>query len=752
MKKRLVTCLLAICMVLSLLPVSAGAAAKDTVTFSDVGDRNTAVAVESLRLLGVLDGYGDGTFRPGTILTRAQFCKMAVYAMNGSEELGRYRTVTVFPDVKPSHWAAAYINMAAKGKGIISGYVDGQFHPDRTVTVGHAVTILLRMLGYKDENIGGVWPDSYMAEAAVIGLTDGVGTDASAGLTRGQAARLFLNLLRADMREGGSYVTAGMKCAVVENAMLVSSRATGADGRENALQLANGTVYPMASGKTSNGMLDGSKGTLVLNDKGQAMTFVPDSVGAQKTITLASAKATEITDTFGVTYPVSGDVSAYYQGSQQSWSGVYAWLNPGTSLTLYLNTAGKVEYVFVGGGTSSSAAIIVYEKGSTKGFDSLAGTTTYKIFKNGMEVTAGDMRPYDVATYSSSTNSIRVCDTRITAYYRSCYPNAQEPTTITIFEDTELKVLPTARETLSDFKPGDQITVLLTEDNQVAGAVKAGSGNVQGNAVGIAKSVSSGSAEVNLLCGLTVKGTSSLTGTDAERLSGQMVRVSSGAKGALNLTQLTGGVSGGLDVAARKLGSKDLADNVMIFENAPEGMRSVSLSDLNIGTIPASDIGYARTNWRGDVDLIILGSAVGSTYIYGIAKYERGDLISGADGSYYAPGKLTILQGNGKSFGPIETGYVVTTGECIGITVTGTGSNQHIASLVRLTALKDVPNSAWSGSGAVTVGGRTYTVPSDVLCYNVRTQDWMTLSQAHAYAASSDLYVHNGAVRIIQVR
>ena len=117
--------------------------------------------------------------------------------------------------------------------------------------------------------------------------------------------------------------------------MLVSSRATGADGRENALQLANGTVYPMASGKTSNGMLDGSKGTLVLNDQGQAMTFVPDSVGSQKTITLASAKATEITDTFGVTYPVSGDVSAYYQGSQQSWSGVYAWLNPGTSLTLY---------------------------------------------------------------------------------------------------------------------------------------------------------------------------------------------------------------------------------------------------------------------------------------------------------------------------------------------------------------------------------------------------------------------------------
>jgi hypothetical protein len=55
---------------------------------------------------------------------------------------------------------------------------DGLFHPDQTVTTGQAVTILLRMLGYKDENIGGIWPDSYMATGAAAGLTDGVGTNA----------------------------------------------------------------------------------------------------------------------------------------------------------------------------------------------------------------------------------------------------------------------------------------------------------------------------------------------------------------------------------------------------------------------------------------------------------------------------------------------------------------------------------------------------------------------------------------------
>ena len=92
MKKRLLTLLLAACLTVSLLAVPAGAA---TAGFSDVSDSSTALAVESLRLMGVLDGYSDGSFHPDGSLTRAQFCKMAVYAMNQSSELGKYRTVTI---------------------------------------------------------------------------------------------------------------------------------------------------------------------------------------------------------------------------------------------------------------------------------------------------------------------------------------------------------------------------------------------------------------------------------------------------------------------------------------------------------------------------------------------------------------------------------------------------------------------------------------------------------------------------------
>ena len=52
MKRRITTFLLAVCMTVSLLAVPAGAASGATVTFSDIGDRSTAMAVESLRLLG----------------------------------------------------------------------------------------------------------------------------------------------------------------------------------------------------------------------------------------------------------------------------------------------------------------------------------------------------------------------------------------------------------------------------------------------------------------------------------------------------------------------------------------------------------------------------------------------------------------------------------------------------------------------------------------------------------------------------
>ena len=742
MKKRIMTWLLAVCMLCTLMP---GAAAAETTTFADISDRDTAAAVETLRLMDVLDGYGDGTFRPGAVLTRAQFCKMAVYAMGGEDELGLYRTVTVFPDVKPSHWAAAYINMAAKGKQIIAGYADGLFHPDRTVTVGQAVTILLRMLDYKDENVGGVWPDSYMAVGATIGLTDGVGTNGNAALTRGQAARLFLNLLRSDKREGGSYVsTLGTP---VTNTMLISATATGPDGRDNALQTADGAVYALASGKTSSGILNGRRGTLVVDSNGKAVTFVPEAAGVSRTITLASCTATQIIDNSGVKYAVTSGTKTYYNGAETTWGSASSWIHGGTQVTLYLNAGGSVDYIFVGGGGSAEAAVVVYADHSGAGFDSLAGGTGYSLYKNGVPATLSDMRKYDVAIYSAASNSIRVCDTRVTVYYESCAPSPKEPETITAMGRT-FDVLPTAMSSLAEFKPGDTITLLLTEGGQVAGAVDA-SGSVRGNAVGIV----TGSGTVQMICGGT---TLEVQAADASQYKGQAVRISS-SKSGVNLARVSGGASGQLDVSARKLGGVALSEGVRVFRDG----QSIALSELSSGIIPAGQIHYARLNWKDQVDLIVLTGATTDTVFYGRATITT-EKVQVPDDQGRKPGEegydptyaagdtmLTVENGAGK-VGPFATNYSVRTGDYVAVTLNA--KQDGFASVKQLTKLSNVPNSAWVGQDTVTVGGQSYSVAATVPCYNGDTRTWVSLQQAHAYAQTSTLYVSDGIVRVIEVR
>ena len=73
MKKKLLSLFMAITLAVTTLLIPASAA--ETTRFSDVADHNTAISVETLRMMGVLGGYPDGTFRPTGQLTRAQFCK-----------------------------------------------------------------------------------------------------------------------------------------------------------------------------------------------------------------------------------------------------------------------------------------------------------------------------------------------------------------------------------------------------------------------------------------------------------------------------------------------------------------------------------------------------------------------------------------------------------------------------------------------------------------------------------------------------
>lgn len=687
-------------MLSSLLTVPAGAAS--TARFSDVSDSYTATAVETLRLMGVLDGYGDGTFRPGTILNRAQFCKMAVYAMDGSGELGRYSTVTIFPDVKPSHWAASYINMAAK-KGIIAGYADGKFKPDQSVTAGQAVTILMRGLGYKDEDMGGVWPQSYMAEAETCGLLKSTGiTSAYAGLTRAQAARLFMNLFEAKGGKG----TALFSYSVGKDEVYL----TAVDGGKGTMT-AGGTAYDMAHPVTSTTLI-GSKGRVVLNSAGEILTFLP----------------------------------------------------------------------VTGSGGVSNAAVIIGSGNASASLSSLAGSSNYNIYKNGLPATAADLKRYDVATYSAATNSIIVCDTRLAAYYEDCAPSASAPATITVLGGMKFNVLPTAVDSLGKLKPGKQIVLLLTADGQVAGAVSAEDGTARGNALAVV----SDSGKVQMICGGALMDLS-VSGSGYE---GKVVSLSSSKTGTqavkVNLSSISGGASGDLDVQKRTLGGRKLTDNVMIFS----GGSLVGLEELSRYGVSAGRISYARTNWAGEIDLIAINGSLSGDLIFGrtvvhsssserwewYAGYGENALKTEANGHYddgvwiwndgcgpYAAqqdgvnghwvrssSQTISIETANKTYGPINSGNAVSTGTFVAVGLNK--AQTAFTSFSTLSKLSNVSSGAWIGDSAVNFGSRTYEVPADVQCYNADTGKWMTLDAARDYAGTMNLYIYEGAVRIVEVK
>lgn len=663
---------MAVSLLVSLLAVPVGAAS--VTKFSDVSDSYTATAIETLRLMGVLDGYGDGTFRPDTVLNRAQFCKMAVYAMDGSGELGRYSTVTIFPDVKPSHWASAYINMASR-KGIISGFADGKFKPGQTVTAGQAVTILMRGLGYKDEDMGGVWPQSYMAEAQTNGLLKSTGiTSAYAGLTRAQAAKLFLNLFEAKHGKGEALFS----YKVGEEVYL-----TAVDGGKGTMT-AGGKSYTMAHPVASTSLI-GSKGKAVLNSTGEILTFLP------------------ITGSNGV----------------------------------------------------SNAAVIIGANGSVAGLDSLAGSTSYNIYKNGSPATAADLKRYDVATYASATNSIIVSDTRVSVYYEDCKPSPSSPATITVLGGKELNVLPTAVDSLSKLKPGKQIVLLLTADGQVAGAEDANNTGARGNAMAVV----SEKGDVQLVCG----GALLNIGTASE-YAGQVVSVYADKSG-LKLNKISGGVGGDLLPKEGTLGGRKLADNVMLFD----GGRQIALSELSQTGVNSGRVSYARTNWAGQVDLIVLNNGLAEDVIYGRAVVNSStskvwvwdpghendkEQQEGVNGSYKETTSQTIsIETANKTYGPINSGNHISNGTFVAVSIkTSSQGNLMFTSFATMSKLSNVSSGAWIGKTAVNFGSRTYEVPSNVQCYNDDTGKWMTLDDAKAYGGTMNLYVYDGVVRIVEVK
>lgn len=114
-------------------------------SFPDVEISSYADDIEVLRLYGIVGGDGNGMFRPGDNLTRAEMCALLVKAM-------RYPffedETSAFSDVDEEEWYAPYIN-AMYRLGLVNGD-GGLFRPKDAVTHEEFLVLLGRVAQWLD--------------------------------------------------------------------------------------------------------------------------------------------------------------------------------------------------------------------------------------------------------------------------------------------------------------------------------------------------------------------------------------------------------------------------------------------------------------------------------------------------------------------------------------------------------------------------------------------------------------------------
>jgi hypothetical protein len=191
------------------------------------------VAINYLQGEGIIKGYDDKTFKPANLVNRAEALKII---LEGNKvEVPESVDTTNFTDVKTSDWFAKYVE-TGRTLGIINGNPDGSYAPERTVTRGEFLKILLNTNGFNSEKWAGqqlfddvpadAWYAPYMNYGGQAGLlTKDDNNDLFPGkeLTRAEVAEIYylltvirngndsqflLNQAEAQMAQIEIYITA----------------------------------------------------------------------------------------------------------------------------------------------------------------------------------------------------------------------------------------------------------------------------------------------------------------------------------------------------------------------------------------------------------------------------------------------------------------------------------------------------------------------------------------------------------------
>lgn len=212
----------------------------DDQMFLDIEEHPHRPFIEELALNGIVEGYGYGIFRPDIPINRAEFLKILMTAVFGSEEVVGDQAKCFSDFIGTPQWYWKYACLA-KERGIINGYPDGTFRGAQTVNLAEALKISIEAWGLETPELttaSDLWYLPYFAVAAERGLFSYFPARGEHLLTRSEMAYMIVSMGEE-----------------IQNANLVK-RTVALGGGINASGSSSQPVAPAARAECGNGTVE----------------------------------------------------------------------------------------------------------------------------------------------------------------------------------------------------------------------------------------------------------------------------------------------------------------------------------------------------------------------------------------------------------------------------------------------------------------------------------------------------------------
>lgn len=234
--------------------------------FSDIRGSWAEKQINDWADKGLAGGYPDGTFKPNSQITRAEFVALTNRAFGKQNPAAR----ADFEDVKESNWFYTEV-AAATAAGYTAGYTDGTFKPLNPITRQEAASIVARLLqldagaadqAFADDGAIAPWARAAVGAVAAAGIMGGYPDGSFKGanpITRAEAVATLDRALAARpaaapegitgiITQNGKAVEGAVVLLFAENGTEpIKEAASGKDGGY-AFQVAAGT-YDLTAAK-----------------------------------------------------------------------------------------------------------------------------------------------------------------------------------------------------------------------------------------------------------------------------------------------------------------------------------------------------------------------------------------------------------------------------------------------------------------------------------------------------------------------